>query len=148
MHPADADYTMDNLPDEAVLMEMADSALALAAMMSGQQVQRRVRVSREDATIGPTMAEQYLRRRQEPVVVPQSFYDAAVLDAAVDAATGEPGTATAAESATIASSLAVLREHASRLRGLAIAQDGVMVHALNSIDLGLIGLAKVMGDAD
>lgn len=141
MHPADADYTMDNLPDEDVLEDMLDSAIALTQMLSGQSVRRRRPAGTEVLVAHPVPAAP-----ERTLLIPT--YEPAVLENAVASALAEPGTATAAESATIASSLAVLREHASRLRGLAIAQDGVMVHALNSIDLGLIGLAKVMGDAD
>lgn len=143
-HPADADYTAQHFPSEADLELMADSAVALANVLNARNVARR---HRPDVlmTMAPSL---FVTDCRTTPPRPGARYDRAVLDAALLATRQAPGRASAAESATIGTSLEVVREHLDRLRGLGIAADPIMAHALTSLDLGLIGLATVMGDAD
>jgi hypothetical protein len=141
-HPADADYAAQNEPDEAALMAMAESAIRLVGLVSDERVSRRAAASQTFSSERPSAPLPDL------FVFTPPAYDTGVLDRALLAERQTPGRASAAESATIGQSIDVFRERLTLLRSLLIAGDAVMGHALNSIDLGLIGLAKVMGDHD
>jgi hypothetical protein len=171
-HPADADYTALNIPNEAALMAMADSALILHETLVRRGRRRESSPFPENTvvlapprhladqptlmmSIDPGRPEDHLsmspiayaaevdRSRRSP------NYSEAIFNEAVARAEAERGALSPVDSQMVRQFLSVLDEWMERLRSLtAASENAVMGHALNSIDLGRIGLKKVEGNDD
>lgn len=162
-HPADADYTALNAPNEDELMAMMDSAIVLHETL----VRRGRRVNSGDFIRVQPDGTAFIRDLRPLVEVMRTDdapwghspepaatvdlpnFSQALFDEAVAKAEAERGQLSAVDSQMVRQFLLVLDEWMERLRSLhAAAENAVMGHALNSIDLGRIGLKKVEGGED
>lgn len=146
-HPADADYSAFNEPDVDALTEQLESAMLLADVMNGR---RRVRPDGRGIPI-PDKHETHItphpsdpgKRIWSAVTIPSDYNQK--LDALMAAASAEPSQMSSADQQTIDNAIAIIGEHVRRLREGGTGQSDIGRHACNSIDLGLIGLAKLGG---
>lgn len=135
-HPADADYLSQNLPNEADLDAMMESALVLADTLQGR---RRVDAEGRGVPVvavdpGPVQ----FSPPQPPARYPQVFAEE------MRAALARPRRVAPDEAVLIQTHGDAIAREVTALRGLSV-DDPVFGHALNSVDLGLIGLARVVG---
>ena len=153
-HPADADYLDQNLPNEAELDAMMESALALADVMQGR---RRVdaegrgvplRVAIDDGFDPPVVVldrQEMVISREGTVMRPHrpGFNPDAMREALASAGSGS-GDLSAGDRVVIQGVMLKIQDYTRQLRDLGIG-DPVFGHALNTLDLGVVGLARVAG---
>ncbi len=159
-HPADRDYSQWNLPDEAQLTENFESAMVLADMFNGRRGvgpdgrgffsrhQDPPMITQAPISDSPPprfqQGQTVLRPDTDVVMMPSAEY-VQKFDAAVKSMQTEPGELGAVDRALAEDCLTVIRDRVRRLRESGVGDTVVGTHACNSIDLGLVGIAKLMG---
>lgn len=147
-HPADADYLSQNLPNETDLDAMMESALALADVMQGR---RRVAsdgrgiplmIAMDPGSDRPVVSAREGRPRR--IIEPLEPTRQARYAQAMAAAAEGSATLTAEQRAEIYTARVVVESIVKDLRELEV-DDPVFGHALNTLDLGVVGLARVAG---
>lgn len=141
---------MGNEPDEERLLAMLESAEHLAGLALASTGRRRVGPDGRGLDGGgESITVPWPPAQIAAMPPPATNYTAAIFDQALAKALREPGSLSAADQIVVAGSLEVITDRVRRLRELVAAQtNAVLGHALNSIELGLIGLAKVMEGED
>ena len=142
-HPADADYLSQNLPNETELDAMMESALALADVMQGRR-----RVASDGRGVPVVGGEEmYVLADVTPVKRPavlRPAYEPAVLREAMEAAGDREPSVGPVEATLVRYAASVIAEQVTRLRAIRI-ENPILSHALNTLDLGVVGLARVAG---
>lgn len=143
LHPADRDYSAANEPNEELLMQQLESAMLLADMFQGR---RRVGPDGRGITFARPSEDYSHLAAPNPYVPPQKVIDYDTkLEETMAAFRNEPSDMGAVEIAILNGAIGVIREWVRRLRETGVGDSEVGTHACNSIDLGLVGLAKLAG---
>lgn len=170
LHQADRDYSAANEPNEELLMQQLESAMLLADMFQGRRRVgpdgRGIRYITSDHTItydelmpnttpysgsppdvdlsprGQTMLRP--GTEEKPAHMLADEYDKRLAQT-MAAFRNEPSDTGSVEIAILNGAIGVIREWVRRLRETGVGDTEVGTHACNSIDLGLVGLAKLAG---
>jgi len=162
LHQADRDYSAANEPNEDLLMQQLESAMLLADMFQGRRGVRPDGRGLRSVTPGfPSESALYVQVQPEtpysyqmPIINPPPTHSAsrisaseydAKLEATMAAFRNEPSDMGSVEIAILNGAIGVIREWVRRLRETGVGDTEVGTYACNSIDLGLVGLAKLAG---
>lgn len=153
-HPADADYSALHMLSDDSLEAMVDSAMAVAEMLGGQGgSSRRFRPADRGILAAPPAGYITINGAVVPtspspptVTIPDMKTTQTIFTEAAERARAEPVRVSAVDAQMIGGAAAVLEEWSRRLRELPCATNPVIYHALNSLDLARLGLAKAIAD--